>query len=161
MSRMRTSEAVLRIKVQKKNPAGEVVYEYEGDELRRDDTSLVLEALFTRDDMPFQDVTFKKGDRFVEYYYSDRWYTIFAIYDRDDGQVKGWYCNIGKPAVIEGGIVSYVDLALDLWVSADGTQTILDEDEFAALELTDELRTSALAGLNELKQLFLNDKPPR
>lgn len=161
MSRMRTSEAVLRIKVQKKNPAGEVVYEYEGDELRRDDTSIVLEALFTRDDMPFQDVTFKKGDRFVEYYYSDRWYNIFAIYDRDDGQVKGWYCNIGKPAVIEGGIVSYVDLALDLWVSADGTQTILDEDEFAALELTDELRTSALAGLNELKQLFLNDKPPR
>ncbi|HNQ93723.1 MAG TPA: DUF402 domain-containing protein [Anaerolineales bacterium] len=158
---MRTSEAVLRIKVQKKNPAGEVVYEYEGDELRRDDTSLVLEALFTRDDMPFQDVTFKKGDRFMEYYYSDRWYNIFAIYDRDDGQVKGWYCNIGKPAVIEGGIVSYVDLALDLWVSADGTQTILDEDEFAALELTDELRTSALAGLNELKQLFLNDKPPR
>lgn len=161
MSRMKTSEAVLRIKVQKKNPAGEVVYEYEGDELRRDDTSIVLEALFTRDDMPFQDVTFKKGDRFVEYYYSDRWYNIFAIYDRDDGQVKGWYCNIGKPAVIEGGIVSYVDLALDLWVSADGTQTILDEDEFAALELTDELRTSALAGLNELKQLFLNDKPPR
>ena len=158
---MKTSEAVLRIKVQKKNPAGEVVYEYEGDELRRDDTSIVLEALFTRDDMPFQDVTFKKGDRFVEYYYSDRWYNIFAIYDRDDGQVKGWYCNIGKPAVIEGGIVSYVDLALDLWVSADGTQTILDEDEFAALELTDELRTSALAGLNELKQLFLNDKPPR
>ena len=38
---MRTSEAVLRIKVQKKNPAGEVVYEYEGDELRRDDTSIV------------------------------------------------------------------------------------------------------------------------
>lgn len=137
------------------------MYEYEGDELRRDDTSVVLAALFTRDDMPFQDVVFKKGDRFVEYYYSDRWYNIFAIYDRDDGQVKGWYCNVGKPAVIEDGIVSYVDLALDLWVSADGTQTILDEDEFAALELTDELRTSALAGLNELKQLFLNDKPPR
>ncbi|MCC6568141.1 MAG: DUF402 domain-containing protein [Anaerolineales bacterium] len=158
---MRTSEAVLRIKVQKKNPAGEVVYEYEGDELRRDDTSVVLEALFTRDDMPFQDVVFKKGDRFVEYYYSDRWYNIFAIYDRDDGQLKGWYCNIGKPAVIEDGVVSYVDLALDLWVSANGAQTILDEDEFAALELTGELRTSALVGLNDLKQVFLIDKPPR
>ena len=138
-----------------------MVYEYEGDELRRDDTFVVLEALFTRDDMPFQEVTFKKGDRFVEYYYSDRWYNIFAIYDRDDGQIKGWYCNIGKPAVIEDGVVSYVDLALDLWVSADGMQTVLDEDEFAALELTDELRASALTGLNELKQLFLNGKPPR
>jgi len=148
------------IKVQKKNPAGEVVYEYEGDELRRDATTVVLEALFTRDDMLFQDVTFKTGDRFVEYYYSDRWYNIFAIYDRDDGQLKGWYCNVGKPAEFEDGIVSYVDLALDLWVSANGTQTVLDEDEFDALELPDELRARALTGLAELKRLFLNDKPP-
>lgn len=148
------------IKVQKKNPAGEVLYEYEGDELRRDGTSVVLEALFTRDDMPFQDVVFKKGDRFVEYYYTDRWYNIFAIYDRDDGQIKGWYCNVGKPAEFEDGIVSYVDLALDLWVSANGTQTVLDEDEFDALELPDELRARALTGLAELKRLFLNDKPP-
>ncbi|MFN8403221.1 MAG: hypothetical protein U0V48_06660 [Anaerolineales bacterium] len=48
-----------------------------------------------------------------------------------------------------------------LWVSADGMQTVLDEDEFAALELTGELRASALTGLSELKQLFLNGKPPR
>ncbi|HQV93402.1 MAG TPA: DUF402 domain-containing protein [Anaerolineales bacterium] len=149
-----------RIKVQKKNPAGEVLYEYEGDELRRDETSIVLEALFTRDDMPFQDVTFKKGDRFVEYYYSDHWYNIFAIYDRDDGALKGWYCNIGKPAVIEDGIVSYIDLALDLWVSANGTQFVLDEDEFDALALSDDLRKSALNGLDDLKQVFLNNKPP-
>jgi protein associated with RNAse G/E len=149
-----------RIKVQKKNPAGEVLYEYEGDELRRDKTSIVLEALFTRDDMPFQDVTFKKGDRFVEYYYSDRWYNIFAIYDRDDGALKGWYCNIGKPAVIEDGIVSYVDLALDLWVSANGTQSVLDEGEFEALALGDDLKKSALNGLDDLKQVFLNNKPP-
>lgn len=156
---MKTSEAALRIRVQKKNPAGEALYEYEGEVLHRNDTSVVVEALFTRDDMPFQDVTFKKGDRFVEYYYSDRWYNIFAIYDRDDGALKGWYCNIGKPAVIEDGIVSYVDLALDLWVSADGTQTVLDEDEFAALDLTDELRHNALNGLKELQRLRLNEKP--
>lgn len=160
MSRMRTSEAVLRIKVQKKNPADEVMYEYEGEELRRDDTSIVLEALFDRADMPFQDVTFKKGDRFVEYYYTDRWYNIFAIYGGNDGQIKGWYCNIGKPAVIEDGVVSYVDLALDLWVSADGKQTVLDEDEFEALALSDGVRQNALIGLNDLKELFLNDKPP-
>ncbi|OQY90734.1 MAG: hypothetical protein B6D38_03100 [Anaerolineae bacterium UTCFX1] len=149
----------MKVKVQKKNLAGEVMYEYEGEELRRDETSVVVEALFTREDMPFQDVVFKKGDRFVEYYYTDRWYNIFAIYDRDDGQIKGWYCNIGKPAVIEDEVVSYVDLALDLWVSADGTQTVLDEDEFAALDLTDELRRNALSGLEELQRLYLNEKP--
>lgn len=160
MSRMKTSEAVLPIKVQKKNPAGEVTYEYEGVMLKRDDHSIVLEALFDRADMPFMDVIFKTGDRFVEYYYTDRWYNIFAIHDRDDEKTKGWYCNIGKPAVIEDGVVSYVDLALDLWVSADGKQTVLDEDEFEELKLNDELRAGALKGLDELKQFFLNKRPP-
>ena len=147
MSRMKASEAVLRIKVQKKNPVGEVTYEYEGMLLKRDEHSIVLEALFDRADMPFMDVVFKSGDRFVEYYYTDRWYNIFEVHDRDDGTVKGWYCNIGKPAVFEDGIVSYIDLALDLWVSASGKQTVLDEDEFEALEVDKELRAGALNGL--------------
>jgi protein associated with RNAse G/E len=157
---MKTSEAVPRIKVQKKNPAGEVTYEYQGVLLSRNEHVVTLEALFDRADMPFMDVVFKTGDRFVEYYYNDRWYNIFAIHDRDDGQIKGWYCNIGKPAEIEDGIVSYIDLALDLWVSADGKQTVLDEDEFKALNLTEELITEALNGLDELKDLFKSKNPP-
>jgi len=158
---MRTSEAVLRIKVQKKNPAGEVTYQYEGDLLHRDENSIVIEALFDRKDMPFQDVVFRTGDRFVEYYYSDRWYNIFAVHDKDDGNIKGWYCNVGMPAEIEDGIVSYVDLALDLWVSADGRQTVLDEDEFEVLDLNDELCSGAWNGLHELKLLFERKNPPQ
>jgi uncharacterized protein len=148
------------VTVQKKNPAGEVTYQYEGVLLKRDQHSIVIEALFDRADMPFMDVVFKTGDRFVEYYYSDRWYNIFAIHDREDGSIKGWYCNVGKPAVFEDGIVSYVDLALDLWVSLDGKQTVLDEDEFEELKIDDELRSSAIKGLAELQDLFLNNKPP-
>ena len=150
----------MKIKVQKKNPAGEVTYEYEGVLLSRDANSITLEALFNREDMPFMDVVLKKGDRFVEHYYTDRWYNIFAVYDRDDGQIKGWYCNIGKPALIDDGVVSYVDLALDLWVSVNGKQTVLDEDEFEKLDLNEELSAGALNGLNELKLLAKNNKPP-
>ena len=150
----------MRIRVQKKNPAGEVTYEYEGVLLRRDARSIVLEARFDRADMPFLDVVFKTGDRFVEYYYIDRWYNIFAVHDREDDKLKGWYCNIGKPAVFEDSTVSYIDLALDLWVSTSGKQTVLDQDEFEALELSEELRTGALRGLEELKELFLNDTLP-
>jgi len=150
----------MRIKVQKKNPAGEVTYQYEGDLLRRDENFIVIEALFDRKDMPFQDVVFRTGDRFVEYYYSDRWYNIFAVHDKDDGRIKGWYCNVGMPAEIEDGIVSYVDLALDLWVSANGMQTVLDEDEFDALVLNEELKVGALSGLKSLQELFENNKPP-
>src|SRR6266498_3798824 len=164
MSRMKTSEArrraAARIKVQKKNLAGKVTYEYEGILLSRDEHSVTLEALFDRVDMPFIDVVFRTGDRFVETYYTDRWYNIFAIHDQEDGKIKGWYCNIGKPAVIEDNVVSYVDLALDLWVSVDGKQTVLDEDEFEALALNEELRVGALNGLDKLKKLFLKNRPP-
>ena len=89
------------VKVQKKNPRGDITYEYVGDVLRRDEHSIVLEALFDRADMPFMDVVFRTGDRFVEYYFANRWYNIFTIHDREDDRVKGWYCNIGKPAVME------------------------------------------------------------
>lgn len=157
---MKTNKEVPRIIVQKKNPAGEVTYQYEGVLLERSGNSIKLEAFFDRKDMPFQEVFFKTGDRFVEYYYSDRWYNIFAIYDKDDGNIKGWYCNIGMPAVIEDGIVAYVDLALDLWVSSDGRQTVLDEDEFEELRVNDEIRAGALAGLEELKSLFQQKNPP-
>jgi len=150
----------MKIKVQKKNPAGEVTYQYEGVLVERDENSITLEALFDRADRPFQDVVFKTGDRFVEYYYSDRWYNIFAIHDRDDGQVKGWYCNVGMPAVIEDDVVSYVDLALDLWVSVDGKQTVLDEDEFEDLNLSDELSAGAMNGLAQLKEVFKNKQTP-
>ncbi|HET6594942.1 MAG TPA: DUF402 domain-containing protein [Anaerolineales bacterium] len=150
----------MKIKVQKKNPAGAVTYEYEGTLLSQDEYSIVLEAFFDRADMPFMDVVFKTGDRFVEYYYKERWYNIFVVYDRDDRRLKGWYCNIGQPAIFEDSVVSYIDLALDLWVSITGQQTVLDEDEFEALELDEESRMRALRGLDDLKQLFLNGKPP-
>ena len=132
----------------------EVVWQYNGQVLHREPNAVVLEAFFNRPDMPFMDVTFKENDRFVETFYTDRWYNIFEIYDRDDSKLKGWYCNVGKPAILTDGTVSYIDLALDLWVSADGRQSVLDEDEFEALSLSDSEREKALHALAELQQLF-------
>src|SRR3990172_97750 len=110
--------------------------------------------------MPFMDTVLKRDDRFVETFYSDRWYNVFAIYDRDDGRFKGWYCNIGCPAEIEKDTVSYVDLALDLWVAANGAQTVLDEDEFLELSMDEMTRAQAAAALEDLKRKFENKKHP-
>jgi len=150
----------MKIIVQKKNLADEVTWQYDGVVIRRESNLVVLEALFNRPDTSFMDVVLKQNDRFVETFYNDRWYNIFEIHDRDDGQIKGWYCNIGKPAVIEDGVISYVDLALDLWVGMDGRQTILDEDEFSELALTDDIKENALQGLQDLQAYWLNKKPP-
>ena len=149
-----------RMKVLKKNLADEVMWQYEGTELSRDENSITIEALFNRDDLPFQDIVLKRNDRFVETFYVDKWYNIFEIYDRDDGKLKGWYCNIGKPAVIGEDFISYVDLALDLWVSADGKRTVLDEDELEELGLDDALKKKVYDGLRELELYFESKNPP-
>lgn len=148
------------ISVLKRNLDGEVTWQYEGRVLKREANYVVLEAFFNRDDIPFMDVVLKRGDRFVETFYTDRWYNVFEIYDVDDGEFKGWYCNVGYPAVLEKGTVSYIDLALDLWVSRDGMQTVLDENEFLELSIDGEACAQALSALEELKQKFANKKSP-
>lgn len=150
-----------RMKILKKNLADEVTWQYEGTELSRDENSITIEALFNRDDLPFQDVVFKRNDRFVETFYTDKWFNVFEVYDRDDGKLKGWYCNITKPAVIEDDSVSFVDLALDLWVSADGKQTVLDEDELEELNLDDGLKKKVYNGMRDLQLWFESKNPPR
>jgi len=149
------------ITVIKRTPDGQEVLRYTGMILHQAPGSITLEASFNHADVPVINTTLRRGDRFIETYYTDRWYNIFEIHDREDDQMKGWYCNIARPAVMEdGAIISYVDLALDLWVSPDGTQTVLDEDEFAALDLDTETRSRALAALEELQALFSHNKEP-
>lgn len=148
------------ITVRKCNLWGEVTWEYQGRVLKREPNAVVLEARFNRPDTPFMGTVLKENDLFVETFYSDRWYNIFEVYDRDEGWIKGWYCNVGRPAMVEPGFVSYVDLALDLWVAPDGLQTVLDEDEFAALDLDAATRQNALAALEELKIYFKTKRPP-
>jgi len=143
------------ITVIKRNPAGEEIWRYNGRILERGPDFVRLEARFNRPDLPFMGVTLKQGDSFLETYYTDRWYNIFEIRDRDDGRTKGWYCNVSCPAVLEAeDRLSYVDLALDLWVAVDGTATVLDEDEFAALDLDAETAARARAALAELLGRF-------
>jgi hypothetical protein len=151
---------VTDITVLKRNLAGEVTWRYEGRVLERGSNCVTLEAFFNRDDLPFMDVVLKRGDRFVETFYADRWYNVFEIYDRDDGGLKGWYCNVGYPAVIEKETVSYIDLALDLWIAPDGVQTVLDEAEFLELSLDEMTRARATTALEELKREFTKKKPP-
>ncbi len=148
------------IRVLKCNLRGEVTWQYEGHVLWREPNAVVLEAFFNRPELPFMDIVFKEKDRFVETFYTGRWYNIFEIYDRDDGKLKGWYCNIGRPAKLGNGTVSYIDLALDLWVSPDGVQTVLDEDEFHALNLEPADRKQALRALGELQEAFKKQRPP-
>jgi predicted RNA-binding protein associated with RNAse of E/G family len=149
------------IVVIKRNLAGEETWRYPGVILRQQTSGVLVEARFNRNDLPFMGIVLQQDDRFLETYFTERWYNIFEIHDRRDDRIKGWYCNISKPAVLEASDrLSYIDLALDLWVTPGGVQTILDEDEFEALELNAATRSRARAALEELRQEFANKGAP-
>jgi uncharacterized protein len=143
-----------KITVIKRDLQGQETWRYTGRVLEQGDNYILLEANFNREDTPFHGIVLKKGDRFVETFYVDRWYNIFEMYDHEDDRLKGWYCNIGFPAEITGEQVSYIDLALDLLVYPDGRQLILDEDEFNNMPLTPQEKHQALHALKQLQAEF-------
>ena len=60
---------------------------------------------------------------------------------------------MGRPVVVDDGLVVSEDMDLDLWVSADGTVRRLDEDEFAAGGLTETDPGSAAQAWDALAEL--------
>ncbi len=148
------------ITVRKLNLHGQQVWSYPAVVLERSRSHMRLEARFSRQTMDLGYTAFETGDRFVEWFFSDRWYNIFEIHSAHDDDLKGWYCNVTRPATIGDDAVSAIDLALDVWIGVDGSILVLDEDEFAALDLPDADRRAALAALAELKAMARERRPP-
>jgi predicted RNA-binding protein associated with RNAse of E/G family len=149
------------ITVIKNDHCGREVWRYTGRVLARGTTWVQLEARFERaHDVITPYHIFRRGDRFVEWFFSDRWYNIFEMHDVDDDHLKGWYCNITRPALLAGDTIYADDLALDLFVAPDGTNTVLDEEEFAALSLDETTRAQAKRALQELQERVAARHPP-
>jgi len=136
---------------------------YTGEVIGRDERHLLLVATWLR---PVEDlgyVVFEPNDRFYEHFYSDRWYNIFQIHHAD-GRLKGWYCNVTRPALFLGDTIESEDLELDLFVPPDRQQLlVLDEDEFAARDLLNSdpaAYAAARAALAELQELAQRGDPP-
>jgi protein associated with RNAse G/E len=134
----------------KLNTQRQETWRYQGRILSQDADSLLIEAFFNRVDLPFHGIILRENDRFLERYYTNRWYNIFEIHDRENDGLKAWYCNVTTPAEIEPGRIAYVDLALDLLVYPDGAYLVLDEDEFTALDLDSQYRFKARQALKTL-----------
>jgi len=133
---------------------GKETWRYQGTILQQEKGKIILEAFFNREDMLIYGMPLSKGDRFVETYYTDRWYNVYEIHSRADDSLRGWYCNVSFPARLDEGRLVYTDLALDLLVFPDGRQLVLDEDEFAALKISPQVREQAVAALMELQARF-------
>lgn len=146
--------------VYKLNHRGEEELHYQGELLERSPTQVCIRAKFGFDTRHLGYVTLKKGDIFTEWFYTDRWYNIFRVEDVDTGELKGFYCNFTRPAIIEDDFVKAEDLALDLFVKPNGETLLLDEDEFAALPLTETERHQVEEAHQHLETLIQVRKQP-
>lgn len=151
----------MSITVEKLNSKGQAVVSYKAELAERLPNGVVLHAIWTWPTRDLGYVVFETGDRFTEYFYTDRWHNIFTICAAHSGALKGWYCNITRPATISDEIVAAEDLILDVWVAPDGTWQILDEDEFAADHTLDQpTREAALKALGILLAQIAAREPP-
>ncbi|MEU8527206.1 DUF402 domain-containing protein [Streptomyces sp. NPDC048629] len=137
--------------------AGRTKIRYPAEVVADDGVRLSVRAPWAADGVrDFGFVRFEPGDVFTEHYWRDRWYAVKEVRS-GDGTLKGWYCDVTRPAAVDAGQVVVEDLDLDLWVSADGGEVLrLDEDEFAASGLAGadpEAAACAVAALDELEAL--------
>ncbi|MFJ8861257.1 DUF402 domain-containing protein [Streptomyces sp. NPDC102451] len=137
--------------------AGSTKIRYPADLVGDDGTRITVRAPWAAPGVrDFGFVRFEPGDVFTEHYWRDRWYAVKEV-RTGAGQLKGWYCDITRPAVLRDAELLVEDLDLDLWVSADGASVLrLDEDEFEESGLPDrdpEAAGEALRALDELEHL--------
>lgn len=97
--------------------------------LRREDSLIVVEGEFEREVRHPQLGLIAVGTRSVEYFWTDRWYSVFRFCE-PSGELRNYYCNVNQPAVLEDGTLSFVDLDIDVLVAPDFAYSILDRDEF-------------------------------
>lgn len=123
--------------VYKRNHLGENKLSYDSVVLERSETHVVLRAEFKLKTRDLGYMLLKYGDIFTEWFYANHWFNVFRVQDIDTGEIKGFYCNLTRPAEIHDDYVAADDLALDIFVKPNGETLLLDEDEYNDLPLSE------------------------
>ena len=124
---------------------------------RREGSLIVLDGEFEFDVQHHLLGDIRRGTRTIEYYWLDRWYNVFHFFEAD-GNTRLYYCNINLPPALAGGVLSYVDLDIDVLVQPDWTYEVVDKDEFeqnaVAFGYPPETVMAAHAAVRELVNLI-------
>jgi uncharacterized protein len=124
---------------------------------RADAGLIVLDAAF--DDDVHHDLlgNISRGTRTIEYYWLNRWYNVFQFLE-SDGTTKLFYCNLNMPPALRGGVLSYIDLDIDILVQPDFSYQVLDLEEFAANALrygySEQVKKQTRSAVDELVSMI-------
>ena len=147
-------------KVIKRNARGEDELAYGGRLREREDEFVCIDAIFDFPDRDLGYMHLRRGDHFREWFYAERWYNIFRVCAVESLELKGWYCNITRPPVIGPAQVVAEDLGLDVFVYPDGRTLLLDEDDFARLNLLPLEEKEAWQAVESIKTMVEKRLPP-
>lgn len=150
------------VAVHKCDAAGRPVITYHGTVTRHDRGRLVLEAVWSHGHCDLGLIAFEDGDCFAETYYFMRWWNAYEVHS-PSGELRGWYCNIARPARLMGCNLYYDDLALDVLVAPSGRLRVVDRDEFHSLYLgrcDPEALSQALRAVRQIRALVAGARPP-
>jgi predicted RNA-binding protein associated with RNAse of E/G family len=78
-------------------------------------------------------VVLEPGSPVVWFTYPGEWYDI-GRFHLADGTFTGIYANVLTPVELAPGRWSTTDLCLDVWVAADGSVSVLDEEDLREAE---------------------------
>ena len=119
---------------------------------------IVLDAFFAEEVRHPILGTIEAGTLSREFFWTDRWYSVFRFGEPEGGRLLNFYCNVNTPARLEEGALYFTDLDIDVLVKPDLSYSILDEDEFERhAELYSypaEYRVRAREALDELVSLI-------
>jgi protein associated with RNAse G/E len=110
---------------------GRLHRQWEASLVRQVGSLVVVEGVFEAEIRHAQLGTIAAGTLSTEYYWTDRWYSIFRFRE-PKGALRNYYCNINQPVKFDGHILTFTDLDIDVLVAPDFSYRILDEEEFAA-----------------------------
>ena len=96
---------------------------------RRENSLIVLDAFFADEVRHSLIGTIEAGTLSTEFFWTDRWYSVFR-FQAPDGRLLKFYCNINTPPTFEHGVLTFVDLDVDVLVEPDYSYEVLDVDEF-------------------------------
>jgi predicted RNA-binding protein associated with RNAse of E/G family len=103
-------------------------------------------------------VVAEPGAALLWFVFPGAWHDIGRFHLADD-TFTGWYTNLCTPVEIRENTWASTDLFLDLWMTPDGFQSWLDEDELADAvreELLDDSTQSQIAGERSRIQTHLD-----
>ena len=111
--------------------------------VKHDGPLIVLDAVFAEEINHDLLGTIARGTVSKEYYWLDRWYNVFRFNER-------FYCNVTQPPELQDGVLSYVDLDIDVLVEKDFSYRILDLEDFVVSSYPAEVDRNARQAVDEL-----------